>query len=402
MRQPTSVALLSAIYSFTLAAAGSLPRGVGPECELSPSYFTIPLNGPMLLTSVPVASHYQKDDFTCITNSAIKLSLSQVNDNTCDCPDGSDEPGTAACAYIDPLSPQQPLPGSSSGTTNTKNALPGFWCENKGHIGAYVPFVYVNDGVCDYDLCCDGTEEFGRVKCENKCSSIGKEYRKLEAEKKAKLERAEKKRKAMAGEAQELRRRLEVKVAGMKEEVAALETKRDDLKKKHEEAEKEDSTKVVKNGGTGGGKLGVLMGVAKTRVDELRNTLQNVVSQRDELRGKVDELETILSKFKEEYNPNFNDEGVKAAVKAYEDYAAREEDIAEKMPDSEVQDILKEDSETSGVNWKEFEGAEGTDTDVCKCNSALLLGLGLHTNFLQYTASKPTSRPSSAAPSAIR
>ena len=71
-------------------------------------------------------------------------------------------------------------------------------------------------------------------------------------------------------------------------------------------------------------------------------------------------------RFKEEYNPNFNDEGVKAAVKAYEDYAAREDDLQEKMPDSEVQEILKEDSETSGVNWKQFEGVEGSDTDVCE------------------------------------
>lgn len=363
MLQPTSVALLSAIYSFTLAAAGSLPRGVGPDCEL-PSRSSMPT---LILMNNAVASHYQKDDFTCITNSAIKLSLSQINDNTCDCPDGSDEPGTAACAYIDPLSPKQPLPGSPTGDTNTKNVLPGFWCENKGHIGAYVPFVYVNDGVCDYDLCCDGTEESGRVKCDNKCASIGKEYRKLEAEKKSKLERAEKKRKAMAEEAQELRRRLEAKVVTLKGEVAVLEAKRDDLKRKHEEAEKEDSTKVVRNGGSaGGGKVGVLMGVAKARVDELRNTLQNVLQQRDELKGKVDELETILSKFKEEYNPNFNDEGVKAAVKAYEDYAAREDDLQEKMPDSEVQEILKEDSETSGVNWKQFEGVEGSDTDVCE------------------------------------
>ena len=75
-----------------------------------------------------VASFYQDtESFACITNAAIKLSLSQVNDNTCDCPDGSDEPGTAACASIDPLSPGQPLPGSMSGSTNTGNALSLAW-----------------------------------------------------------------------------------------------------------------------------------------------------------------------------------------------------------------------------------------------------------------------------------
>lgn len=319
-----------------------------------------------------VAVHYQnKNEFSCITNTAIKLSLSQVNDNSCDCPDGSDEPGTAACAKIDPLSPQQPLPGSASGTTNTTNSLPGFWCANKGHIGSYVPFSYVNDGVCDYDLCCDGSEEYsgkGGVKCANKCSEIGKEYRKLEAEKRGKQERAGKKRQTMIVEAAEIRRRLEDKIAGLNLEVSALEVKKDGLQRKYEQAEREEKTKVVKGDGTGvGGKLGVLVGLAKTRVNELRTTLEGVVKQRDELKAKTDELEQILRKFKEEYNPNFNDEGVKAAVKAFEDYAARDVVDSQDIPDSEVASILLEDSETNGVNWKEFEtGDESSDTDVCE------------------------------------
>ena len=236
--------------------------------------------------------------------------------------------------------------------------------------------MYVNDGVCDYDLCCDGTEEFGHVKCKNKCASIGKEYRRLEAEKRGRLDRAGKKRKTMANEAQELRRRVEAKISTLKTEVSTLEKKRDELKRKHEEAERDEKTKVARGGGSGGGKLGVLVGVAKARVTELRNTLDSVVRQRDELAGRVQELETILRKFKEEYNPNFNDEGVKAAVKSFEDYAAREDTEAKDyIPDSEVLEILKEDSETAGVNWKEFEsGDEGDDTDVCEfCRHGLLL-----------------------------
>ncbi|POR34779.1 Glucosidase 2 subunit beta [Tolypocladium paradoxum] len=345
MQQPRSLVLLGAISSFTATAAGSLARGVGPE----------------------FASYYEgKSEFACITDASIKLSLSRVNDNTCDCPDGSDEPGTAACAHIDPLSPQQPLPGSPSGSTNAKNALPGFWCANKGHIGAYVPFVYVNDGVCDYDLCCDGSEEFGRVggvKCENRCAEIGKEYKKLEDEKRKNMEKAGKKMRTMAKEAEEIRRRAEVRLAELTEEVKQLETKKAELQRQHAAAELEDRGKVVRGEGSGG-RLGVLVGLAKTRVNELRTTLGNVMEQRNHLRAKVDELETILKKFKEEYNPNFNDEGVKAAVKSFEDYAAREAtDIQGPAPDSEIEEILKEDSETSGVNWKEFE-EHGDDTDI--------------------------------------
>lgn len=44
MQQPRSLVLLGAIYSFTAAAAGSLPRGVGPECQLAPLP-QHPLNG---------------------------------------------------------------------------------------------------------------------------------------------------------------------------------------------------------------------------------------------------------------------------------------------------------------------------------------------------------------------
>ncbi|CAM1502529.1 Fc.00g045130.m01.CDS01 [Cosmosporella sp. VM-42] len=349
MQQPKPWALLSAIYAFTLAAAGSLPRGVGPE-------FT---------------SFYEsKDEFSCITNAAIKLSLSQINDNTCDCPDGSDEPGTAACANIDPLSPEQPLPGSLSGTTNTTNALPGFWCANEGHIGMYVPFLYVNDGVCDYDLCCDGSEEFkgvGGVKCENRCKEIGKEYRRLETEKRENMEKAGKKRKTMAKEAKELRRQVEAKITSLRDEIKGLEAKKNELETKRREVEQQEKGKVVKGEGSGGGKLGILLGLAKTRVNELRDTLDNVITQRDDLRDKVGELEAILKKFSEEYNPNFNDEGVKSAVKSFEDYAARQETDGERrkdISDTDILSVLSEDSETNGINWKEFEEGDGDDTDV--------------------------------------
>ncbi|KAH7157342.1 glucosidase II beta subunit-like protein-domain-containing protein [Dactylonectria estremocensis] len=348
MQQPPSWALLSAIYAFSLAAAGSLPRGVGPE----------------------FAVHYQdKQEFSCITNAAIKLSLSQINDNSCDCPDGSDEPGTAACAILDALSPEQPLPGSVSGTTNTANALPGFWCANEGHVGMYVPFLYVNDGTCDYDLCCDGSEEFGGVggvKCENRCAAIGKEYRRLEDEKRRNMEKAAKKRDAMTAEAQELRRKVELKINTLQDEIRALETKRAGLEQRFREVEQQEKGKVVRGDG-GGGKLSVLVGLAKTRVKELRTALEDVLDQRDELQERATELEEILKKFKEEYNPNFNDEGVKAAVKSFEDYSARQ-DIENsrrvQRPDDDIISVLKEDTETNGVNWKEFEGVEGDDTDI--------------------------------------
>ncbi|OLN94150.1 Glucosidase 2 subunit beta [Colletotrichum chlorophyti] len=347
MRTSSSLVLASTLLSATVpVTANSVPRGVGPEF---------------------VKFYESKDTFSCVSHPEIKLSFKQVNDNSCDCPDGSDEPGTSACSILDPLSPIQPFAGSLTGTTNTTNALPGFWCANDGHIGAYVPFMFVNDGHCDYDICCDGSEEYsnvGGVKCENKCAEIGKEYRRVEAERKNALEKAAKRRKTMAKESKELRRRVEAKVNTLKDEVKGLETKKDELEKKLQEVERSEKGKVVKGAGSGG-KLGTLVNLAKTRITELRETLEDVVAQRDELKSKVQELEGILSRFKDEYNPNFNDEGVKRAVKGWEDYAANLAN--EILPDgleADIKEVLVEDSETSGINWKEFEEEEASDTDI--------------------------------------
>lgn len=339
------MALLGTVAHSGVVAAGSLPRGVGPEF---------------------VKFYDLKETFACIGHPSVVIASSRVNDNTCDCPDGSDEPGTAACAGLDPISPPQPLPNSLAGTTNTSNALPGFWCANEGHIGTYVPFMYVNDGVCDYEVCCDGSEEWrgiGGVKCPNRCAEIGKEWRRIEKQRKDNLEKANKKRRTMAKESKELRRRVEAKITALNEEIQELEKKRDELKKKYDEVERSERGKVVKNEGSG--KLGVLVGLAKQRVNELRDTLTVVLNQRDELKNKLDQLEGILAAFRQEYNPNFNDEGVKKAVRAWEDYAAMfTENKDDAAAETDIEAVLKEDSESNGINWKEYEDEEVTDTDI--------------------------------------
>ncbi|KKA28463.1 hypothetical protein TD95_002577 [Thielaviopsis punctulata] len=329
------------------SAAGSLPRGVGPE----------------------YAQHYSSSDsFSCIKHPDIKLNPKQINDNSCDCPDGSDEPGTAACANIDILSPPQPLPGSATGTTQTNHALPGFWCANSGHIGAYVPFMYVNDGVCDYDLCCDGSDEWagaGGVKCPNKCSELGKEYRKKIADKQAALDRALKKKQAMLNDAQKLRVEVDERIVLLEKAVKSQEAQRDLLEKEHKEAERKERGKIVR-GPTKAGKLGILVNLAKERVSTLKNALTDALDQRDEAVHKVQQLEDILRKFKDEYNPNFNDEGVKAAVKSWEDYAAAlgQNTGSTYMSEEDLTAALTDDDENSGINWAEFTEAEEGDADI--------------------------------------
>lgn len=293
----------------------------------------------------------------------------RVNDDYCDCPDGSDEPGTSACAHLSPVSPQTPA-NTVRDTVNTTLALPGFYCKNKGHIPAYVPFTRVNDGICDYDLCCDGSEEFdhvGGVKCADKCKEIGKEWRRLDEIRQKSLGNAAKKRKELVVEAGRLRKEVEDRLKTLAAELEGQERKLQQLEAEHADVERREKGRVIKGSvSPKSGKMGVLVGLAKQRMNELRETVLRVRHERDMYDERIKELEKILSTFKEEYNPNFNDEGVKRAVRAWEDYAARDKDSHNAAADRDLTEMTKSD-EHNGLNWEEYENddSEG-DTDVRK------------------------------------
>lgn len=322
-----------------------------------------------LLTNWTVAKYYKDpESFTCISAPSIHLSIASLNDDFCDCPDGSDEPGTSACAHLSPLSPVS-LGSTPTDGLDTTIALPGFYCKNKGHQPSYVPFTIVNDGVCDYEVCCDGSDEWARVggvKCEDRCKEIGKEWRKQDEQRQKSLSSAAKKRKEIVADADKLRKEVEDRIQSLGTEIEGGEMKVKSLEADLADTERQERSKVVKSP-KGLSKMGLLAQLAKDRIEELRESLIEVRSQRDTGKARIAELEEILSTFKEEYNPNFNDEGVKRAVRSWEDYAARDKaTIGDDAHDRDLDEMAKPDGETGAITWSEWEGPEESDVDVRK------------------------------------
>ncbi|KAJ5247345.1 Glucosidase 2 subunit beta [Penicillium chermesinum] len=332
MRLPQSLLLLAVVGSSARASSDKIPRPRG----VSPDF----------------AKFYQdQTTFTCISNPDTRIPFTAVNDNFCDCPDGSDEPGTSACSHLSRNSPLSVAERPGHSEAELKLALPGFYCKNKGHKPSYVPFQRVNDGVCDYELCCDGSDEWARVGARNE-----------EARQKA-MTAALKKKKELLDVAAKEEQGIRDEIATVENEVKGAEENVRVLEESLRVVE-EQERKVVRTKGTG--KVGALAGLAKARVEELRESLLEVRLQRDETKRRLKELEEILSKFKVEYNPNFNDEGVKRAVRSWEDYAAREVAEATEVSDADLDEIAKADGKDAGIDWEHWENQEDgcNDSDL--------------------------------------
>merc|ERR1719379_2743078 len=100
------------------------------------------------------------------------MPTTSVNDDVCDCDDGSDEPGTGACAGQDSTF---------------------FYCINAGSKPRLLYSSRVGDGVCD---CCDGSDEatlalrWPAAACVNSCAEVGQREREEEAKRAEELRQA--------------------------------------------------------------------------------------------------------------------------------------------------------------------------------------------------------------------
>ncbi|KAH8873387.1 Glucosidase 2 subunit beta isoform 3 [Schistosoma japonicum] len=124
--------------------------------------------GGELPRGVPLSrsSFYQVGQlFTCLDGSSA-VSWLKVNDDYCDCRDGSDEPGTSAC-----------LNGR-------------FFCRDMQYRPVYLPSAYVNDTICD---CCDGSDEYGIPgNCPSACGALAASLREAQSIKRNQIEQGHK------------------------------------------------------------------------------------------------------------------------------------------------------------------------------------------------------------------
>lgn len=105
--------------------ASSSPEVKGVHPSLYPKY-------------VPTSSAL----WSCLDGSR-SISWSAVNDDYCDCPDGSDEPGASTPSRLTLTYNALIL---HLGTGACRNST--FFCRNIGHVGASISSTRVNDGLC--------------------------------------------------------------------------------------------------------------------------------------------------------------------------------------------------------------------------------------------------------------
>ncbi|KAF8312796.1 hypothetical protein DL93DRAFT_2114589 [Clavulina sp. PMI_390] len=306
-------ALLLLGAAATTATTASAVDVKGVEPALAKNYIT------------PVAGS-SPQRWKCL-NSSQEIPLSAVNDNYCDCDDGTDEPGTGACP------------------------TGRFYCQNKGHIGTYIRASRVNDGLCEAE-CCDGSDEPAGV-CPNVCHVVGEEYRRTrDAE--AKLRKTGSKiRSTYIAFAQKEKARLEQSIVSLQAEIEL---------KKIEEAKARDAwefTAALDQERINLRKESPSFKVIQDHVD----LLHHITAEEGVLRDRITELEKILINLKAGYNPNYQDMAVLEAVRGWEQLKPAEETKEASEGESTEESSEEAAPEEDEVVWDESRINELKGTD---------------------------------------
>ncbi|KAH7344548.1 glucosidase II beta subunit-like-domain-containing protein [Rhizoctonia solani] len=302
------LALATAVVIPTLALGNKPPAGVSPQ--------SASLYAPIISTSPAT--------WKCLDGSKTIL-YSAINDDFCDCPDGSDEPGTSACP---------------NGT---------FYCTNEGHIGATIKSSRVNDGICEPE-CCDGSDEPSGV-CPDQCKEIGEKYRtEQEAERKLRKTGA-KIRSSYISYAKKEVTRLKGAITSLQREVEEKRAEEARLKIALEHTESVDAAALEHQ------KQSPLYQSLLSH----NSALTSLRSKQAELQAKLDTLEEILAGLKRSYNPNYQDMGVLEAVRGWDAYHGIDPESASTAKQAEEGDsepVSKAEKEPEPVKEDEWSTAK--------------------------------------------
>ncbi|KAI9333075.1 glucosidase II beta subunit-like-domain-containing protein [Pilaira anomala] len=289
------------LAAITLVSASATIKGVAPE-------------------KYDLYKPSSNGQWTCLDGSKV-ISHSAINDDYCDCADGSDEPGTSACP----------------------NSL--FYCANIGHIPAYIKSYAVNDGVCD-EACCDGSDEDGGlIQCPNICQKVGEAYRKEQSN-------LQKSTQAGLAAKQQLIKEAEDQVTQWEEQEIKLEDaiilKKSNMLRLQRELNDLEAKAKTSAGKKSNGSSSLDIATLKHDVVILQKELEI--------------LKNILGDMKRNHNHNFHDMAVKSAISGYDEFMIRydsikadiEQDLA-RVSTENHDDVEEDETEENEVDVEESE-----------------------------------------------
>lgn len=278
---------------------------------------------------------YQPDEngnWHCLNDPSIVISFDRVNDNYCDCPDGSDEPGTSACS----------------------NGL--FFCENVGFESHFIPSFKVDDGVCDYEVCCDGSDEAPGI-CENRCISMKATHEKVVNEHNKKITQGFAIKQKMAEKSKNMRSDIEQAISKYNHYIASIEENIAELELVRGKTD-ENEEKINGN-----------FKIIETDLASLTSSLLDSLNQLGGYISKLESLKSVLKMMTEEYNHNFNDPAVKQAAQEYLNFAASFDEASDDSSDDSgtIQRITVEK-----VIVAFQESLKGINEDIAKVRSDIV------------------------------